>query len=83
MTGWKRADLPRNVPTPGVAADVRDNTCCRSTVLILASARPSLENASRSSIRLPILLADSRIVCRYRRLVSSSEEEACFCNSSE
>ena len=24
MTGWKRADLPRNVPIPGVAADFRD-----------------------------------------------------------
>jgi len=25
VTGWKRADLPRNVPIPGVAADLCDD----------------------------------------------------------
>ena len=48
-----------------------------------AAADIGLENASRSSIRLPILFADSRIVCMYRRLLSSSKEDACFCSSSE
>src|SRR5208283_4304925 len=45
-----------------ISATTSLTSCSRSTSVFLVSDRPILENASKSSIRLPIFFAESRIV---------------------
>src|SRR5271166_739743 len=53
-------------------------SCSRLTIVLWVSARPILEKAKRSSIRLPIRCADSRIILTYRWFFSFRSEAVFF-----
>ena len=60
-----------------ISATTSLTSCSRSTFAILVSARPILEKASRSSIRLPILFA--RVENRsYESLTLLVEQRRCL-----
>jgi hypothetical protein len=63
VTHRKRADLPGNVPSARVLRELRDDLGDKHSGprRLYWSQRPILEKPNRSSIRVPIVLAASRI----------------------
>ena len=86
VTNRQGTGLPYDLPpfvSDAISLTTSRTSSSKLTLVFRASARPILENASRSSMRLPILSTHREWFACIGGPCHQSAEETCFCRSSE